>query len=193
VHRLLSLTIVGCLILIEPRASTAQQVAARTPPTGIFVVKEFVEGKDSSLAPAVFENPSISGVALRIGWRELEPTSGNFRWEMLDDLFARATTSRKAVGLIIVPGFETPAWALEGVQTASFGRKYGRHQGEVERRIPPIWLAGPRSCSRSPDATAASRSSASSARRGPRRSRSRCLYRTRRTMWSSGSGLATRP
>jgi hypothetical protein len=137
-HRLLSLTIVGCLFLIDPRASSAQQASARTPPTGIFVVKEFVEGKDSSLAPGVFENPSISGVALRIGWRELEPTSGGFRWEMLDDLFARATTSHKAVGLIIVPGFETPAWALEGVQTASFGRKYGRHQGEVEL-LPIPW------------------------------------------------------
>jgi hypothetical protein len=139
-RRLSALTIFVCVFLIAARAPLPPTTAVRTPLTGIFAVKEFAAGKDASFASSVFENPSVTGVAARIGWGTLEPTEGAFRWEPLDAMFTRAAAAGKAVALIIVPGFETPAWALEHVQTASFGRKYGRDKGEVER-LPLPWDA----------------------------------------------------
>ena len=46
-------------------------------------------------------------------------------------MFVRAAASHKFVVLILVPGFGTPAWALQGVDTAAFARQYGPGSGQL--------------------------------------------------------------
>jgi hypothetical protein len=79
------------------------------------------------------DNPFISGIALQIHWRDIEPVQGQPDWSKLDELFAAAESSKKWVQLLIFPGFFAPAWAVEGVKTETFPIQYGPGKGTVEK------------------------------------------------------------
>jgi hypothetical protein len=84
------------------------------------------------------DNPSISGAAFQIRWRDIEPVQGKPDWSKLDQLFAAAEKANKWVQLLIFPGFFSPPWALEGVKTEMFPIQYGPGKGAVER-LPMLW------------------------------------------------------
>src|SRR5262249_13657560 len=94
--------------------------------------------KDRSLDLRTLDNPFISGVALQIHWRDLEPVQGQPDWSKLDELFAAAESSNKWVQLLIFPGFFSPAWALEGARADQFPIQYGPSKGTVEK-LPMPW------------------------------------------------------
>ena len=82
-------------------------------------------------------NPFISGVAVQINWRDIEPVQGKPDWSKLDELFAAAESSKKWVHLAIFPGFFSPEWALEGAKTDLFAIPYGPGHGtEAKLRMP---------------------------------------------------------
>jgi hypothetical protein len=117
----------------QPRASTDDSV-----PSGLVVVIENKPQKDRALDLRALNNPFISGVALQIHWRDLEPVQGKPDWSKLDELFAAAESSKKWVQLLIFPGFFAPPWALEGVKTEQFAIQYGPGKGTV-LRLPMPW------------------------------------------------------
>jgi hypothetical protein len=87
---------------------------------------------------AALNNPSISGVALQIHWRDLEPVQGKPDWSKLNQLLAAAESSKKWVQLLIFPGFFSPPWALEGARSEVFPLQYGPGKGTLER-LPMPW------------------------------------------------------
>jgi hypothetical protein len=129
-----------------PSAQARQSAAARPPsaptddsvPNGLVVVIENRPQTNPKLDLRALSNPFISGAALQIHWRDLEPVQGKPDWTRVDELFAAAESSRKWVHLLIFPGFFAPAWALEGVKTESFSIQYGPGKGTVER-LPMPW------------------------------------------------------
>ncbi|MBI4065532.1 beta-galactosidase [Candidatus Gottesmanbacteria bacterium] len=118
---------------------TSSILAAGAAPSGIVAVKE-VSGESTAGAfnPQVFSNPYVSGVALRIEWKDIEPQEEVFHWDLVDQVFSQAKAHNIWVKLIIVPGFGTPTWALSGVQTAQFEKKYGFGRGELVQ-LPLPW------------------------------------------------------
>src|SRR5271165_4826286 len=103
---------------VSPAPARSPAIAAS--PNGLVVV---IEDKPQSprLNLQALNNPLISGVALQIRWRDLEPVQGHPDWSKLDQLFAAAESSHKWVQLLIFPGFFSPAWALDGdVKTEPF-------------------------------------------------------------------------
>jgi hypothetical protein len=86
----------------------------------------------------VLNNPSVSGVAVQVNWRDIEPVQGKPDWTQLDALFAAAESSKKWVHLIMFPGFFSPDWALEGAQTDMFSIQYGPGKG-TDARLPMPW------------------------------------------------------
>ena len=77
-----------------------------------------------------YVNPNISGLTFRTSWADVEPAEGKYIWTKLDTVFDQAEKNSKWVELVIIPGFGTPPWALQGVQTAIFNVKYGPGKGE---------------------------------------------------------------
>ena len=116
--------------------STSSGPAAR--PVGLIAVQEFEPGHLDVFTSAVFDDPSIAGVAPRVNWKDLEPSADQFNWQITDQVFAQATASHKFVVLILVPGFDTPAWAMQGVASATFVRQYGQGAG-VAGDLPMPW------------------------------------------------------
>jgi hypothetical protein len=83
-------------------------------------------------------NPFISGVAVQINWRDIEPVQGKPDWSKLDELFAAAESSGKWVQIAIFPGFFSPEWALQGAKTDLFAIPYGPGSGTVAK-VPMPW------------------------------------------------------
>jgi glycosyl hydrolase family 42 (putative beta-galactosidase) len=121
-----------------PSASPIAASGKSVRPVGLIAVQEYQPGQSSVFSNAVFENASIAGVAPRFNWKDLEPSANEFMWQALDGLFAQAAASRKFVALILVPGFGAPAWALQGVTTATFARQYGAGAG-ASGDLPMPW------------------------------------------------------
>ena len=97
-------------------------------PSGVIAVQQWLynqPNQPSAFRAEVYQDPSISGLLFRANWSSVEPSEGEFQWQIIDDVFAAASASGKYVILSFVPGFATPAWALPGVQTATFDWQYG--------------------------------------------------------------------
>jgi Beta-galactosidase len=107
-------------------------------PNGLVVLLPSGEKNYQSMNLQVLNNPYISGVAVQINWRDIEPIQGKPDWTPLDALFAAAESSKKWVHLIMFPGFFSPAWALEGAQTDLFSIQYGPGKG-TDARLPMPW------------------------------------------------------
>ena len=111
----------------------------------------------ASLFANAATNPAIAGLMLRVPWRDMQPTSGDSsatNWAITDAAFTQAEastslsqprgadgpTAHKFVVLAFVPGFDTPPWALTGVQTAQFCTPYGVGAGTT-KTLPMPWDA----------------------------------------------------
>jgi hypothetical protein len=115
----------------------ATSAPASDPPGGLVVVIEN-KPQEPRLNLRPLDNPLIRGVALQIRWRDLEPVPGHPDWSKLDQLFAAAESSEKWVQLLIFPGFWSPEWALDGVQTLMLPIQYGPGKGTLEK-LPVPW------------------------------------------------------
>jgi hypothetical protein len=136
-HR--AIVLVVCVALQFPIAAAAQppQASYGPVPSGLVVVIENAPAS-GPLDISALSNPYISGVALQIHWSDIEPIEGKPDWTTLDSLFAAAKSSKKWVQLLLFPGFFSPAWALQGVQTDRFPIPYGPGTGTVET-LPMPW------------------------------------------------------
>jgi hypothetical protein len=107
-------------------------------PSGLVVLLPSGEKNYQSMNLQVLSNPFMSGVAVQINWRDIEPVQGKPDWTQLDALFAAAESSKKWVHLIMFPGFFSPPWALEGAQSDQFTIQYGPGEG-TDARLPIPW------------------------------------------------------
>jgi hypothetical protein len=138
---LVILVLLGISLLLPPVALAERRrppvPPEKSPPNGLVVVLETKPEQDR-LDLQALENPYISGAALQIRWRDIEPVPGKPDWTKLDQLFAAAESSKKWVQLLIFPGFFSPAWAMEGVRTETFAIQYGPGKGGAEK-LPLPW------------------------------------------------------
>ncbi len=107
-------------------------------PSGLAVVIPLSKPKGERLELQAVNNPFISGVAVQMNWRDIEPVEGQPDWSELDALFAAAESGNKWVQLLLFPGFFAPEWAKEGAQTDRFPIQYGPGKGTIEK-LPMPW------------------------------------------------------
>ncbi len=85
-----------------------------------------------------YTNTNTSGGTFRTSWADVEPENGKFDFSKIDTVLANAERNGKWVRLILVPGFGTPAWAMQGVQSDTFSIQYGPGAG-TPKRLPIPW------------------------------------------------------
>ena len=114
---------------------TLQPAHGTSAPAGIAVVNRMDAhrvGKPfdtSNPTLNAYANPNTSGVVFRTSWADVEPEERKFDFAKLDTVFANAEKNGKWVDLILIPGFGTPGWAMQGVQSATFAIQYGAGTG----------------------------------------------------------------
>jgi hypothetical protein len=121
---------------VKPREIVRCGSTDAATPSGLAVVLPSQKYQSPKLE--ALNNAFISGVAVQINWRDIEPVEGKPDWSKLDELFAAAASANKWVQLAIFPGFFSPAWALEGAKTDQFPIPYGPGHGTVTK-LPMPW------------------------------------------------------
>jgi hypothetical protein len=135
--------VLACTLLLFPTAALTEAGQSRASvdnslPSGLVVVIENRPQQNRALDLRALTNPFISGVALQIRWRDIEPVQGKPDWSKLDQLFAAAESSKNMGTAPHLPRLFAPAWALEGAKTEQFAIQYGPGRGTVER-LPMPW------------------------------------------------------
>jgi hypothetical protein len=129
-----------CLYSWAFLSAHAQQNQQRAPattnlPYGISVVNgidthrvgQLFDTGNSTLN--AYSNANTSGVTFRTWWADVESEDGKFDFSKIDTVFANAEKNGKWVELILIPGFGTPSWAMQGVQNGMFTIPYGPGSG----------------------------------------------------------------
>jgi hypothetical protein len=126
-------------------SSTQTVPAIPAKPAGITAVNNFEPNSQAGsffigkiFQDQTYTNPSVSGLTFRTSWADIEPAEDSFVWTKLDTVFDTAEKNGKWVELVLIPGFGSPAWALQGVQTSMFSVNYGPGKG-TQLLLPPPW------------------------------------------------------
>ena len=131
-----------CLCCALPARAGAETVqcalGGNALPNGPVVLLPSGEKNYRSMKLQLLSNPSMSGVAVQVNWSDIEASEDKPDWSQLDALFAAAAAGKKWVHLIMFPGFFSPPWALEGVQTDLFEIQYGPGKG-TSAKLPMPW------------------------------------------------------
>ena len=71
--------------------------------------------------PAVAALDFVEGFLVRVAWKDIEPSPGNYDWSLIDGQIQAASAAGKSVSLAIVNGPQAPAWlATQGAQMFSY-------------------------------------------------------------------------
>ncbi len=65
-------------------------------------------GWDETPSDVTWKNPYITGVVLRMYWRDLNPQKDSYDWSYIDTNIQKAQMNGKYVRLMIAPGFYSP-------------------------------------------------------------------------------------
>ncbi|MFH0894810.1 MAG: T9SS type A sorting domain-containing protein [Bacteroidota bacterium] len=107
-------SITATVILITSFNATSQTIE----PRGIYAVIAADEyGYDTTVINQVLANPAVCGITIRQRWRDVEQSEGNYDFLKINDAISRASALNKTVQLIIVPGFYTPDWVLNQIDS----------------------------------------------------------------------------
>ena len=85
-----------------------------------------------------YANPNMSGVTFRTSWASVESEDGKFDFSKIDTVFANAENNGKWVELLLIPGFGTPSWAMQGVRSVMCPIQYGEGEGTGKLRPLPV-------------------------------------------------------
>ena len=141
------LVLLGCAgstasIPTDPAQKTAAESGAQQcrdtlllPTSGIYVVTPL----GRPLPDSVLALPSIDGIAVRVGWRTLQPTAQPPDFSLIDQQLAAARRFGKKVSLSFEAAIETPDWVFDlGARPYWFVLEDEGHVCE-RRRLPIPW------------------------------------------------------
>jgi len=126
-----------------PHEVTIDSLAFEIPgfaPRGIFTIPG--GSWNDPPRPKAWKDSCLDGVTIRTYWRDLNPAEGveGYDWKELDMMFKKAKDHGKLIHLMVAPGFYSPEWVLDQVETRKFTVPGGKAplQGELQR-LPLPW------------------------------------------------------
>lgn len=87
--------------------------------------------------PPALELDYVDGMTLCMQWRELNPKSDVYRWELIDNVLAKAAKAGKYLNLGIFAGMQSPTWVLDQLENP-FTYQLKRHGGELANNAPTM-------------------------------------------------------
>jgi hypothetical protein len=100
-----SITLIFALLVYGPLATA---VTGPEKP-GLFVLHNVTRGP---LDPSALNSSYIGGIALQIGWRDVQPEDGKFDWSQIDSFIQMARSANKRITLHLLP-LRPPQWVFD--------------------------------------------------------------------------------
>ena len=95
----------------------APALAQSTPDLrGIYVYTNDVASIAAPVESAINSSlrvPGMDGIAIVIGWSDVEPAMGQYQWTLLDQWIGNAIAAGKKIDLVIMAGASTPSWLFQ--------------------------------------------------------------------------------
>lgn len=110
---------------------------------GVFTHTEPVFTMDDqivSMEQVLSNNPLISGVQLRLPWRNFQPSRTVCHWDKLERLIDQVASRGKRVHLSLIPGFHTPDWVYEAGAAKVGPVTVGGAQGMTPVLWDPVYM-----------------------------------------------------
>jgi uncharacterized repeat protein (TIGR01451 family) len=126
--------LVGLLLCAAGLLAIPGKAFAQVFPGGVFSLSN----TDRIANQTVLNNPDVTGISIRQGWNNLEPTEGVFNWTFLDSEVARAAAAGKQVMLRIGTQAAKPAWVTTAILNAG-GTFFTFLDNGVPTTIPVFW------------------------------------------------------
>ncbi|MGZ8143870.1 MAG: beta-galactosidase, partial [Methylosarcina sp.] len=109
---------------------------------GLFVLHNVTRGP---LDPSALNSNYINGVALQVGWRDVQPEEGKYDWSQIDSFINMAKHANKRITLHLLP-LRPPQWVFDaGAEPFTFTIRVPgnpRQGDEVTEYVPwdPVFL-----------------------------------------------------
>jgi hypothetical protein len=117
--------------------SDAQTI--RPGPTGIMDLTPVDVTPEALAADPGWTNPNVKGFSVRMTWRTVEPSEGQFDFSTFDEAFALAAAHNKTLGLSLAAGSMSPSWIYTaGAQQFSY-TTYGGLTGVMPLSWDPVF------------------------------------------------------
>jgi hypothetical protein len=131
-RRLVASTFIFGAAWTGPLVAPAQALA--DVPEGVFSLGI----SDKPCTETVLANANVTGISIRCGWRDLEPTEGVYDWTFLDSEIAGAAAAGKQVILRVMSQAGKPDWVTSAIQQAG-GQFFTYDDNGVMTTIPVFW------------------------------------------------------
>jgi len=92
---------------------------AQSPPPdlrGIYIYTNGLAAQMAADLPALsasFSIPGVDGVAVVLGWGDVEPAMGKYDWTVLDQWIGQVVALGKKIDLVVPAGSNTPLWLFQ--------------------------------------------------------------------------------
>lgn len=103
-------------------------------PEGVFSLGN----SGNPVPPQVLASPNVTGCSIRYGWKDIEPSEGDFQWDWLDGEVAKVAAAGKQVLLRIITQSARPGWVSKAVQKHG-GSFFTWDEGGEMLSIPVFW------------------------------------------------------
>lgn len=110
----------------------SNSVFAQQPPTGVYVSGGPTTPMNSSVKASNANFSFVSGVLVRLNWKDLEPTDDAFDWTLIENQIDSANHYGVQISLAVGAGDNLPDWLLPQIETYSFN-----FMGDVATRAVP--------------------------------------------------------
>lgn len=111
------------IMILSANCISAQPIVPKTfekgstaPFLGLFTHTEPIKGMDEkiqSVKELIATNPYISGITMKIWWKDFHPEKNKIEWEKLEELIQLASSNKKLVNLAIWGGYYSPEWVYK--------------------------------------------------------------------------------
>lgn len=108
---ILSFSVLSWVTLIFALLASGPLAVAGTSPEkpGLFVLHNVTRGP---LHPSALNSSYVNGIALQIGWRDVQPEEGKYDWSQIDSFINMAKLANKRITLHLLP-LRPPQWVFD--------------------------------------------------------------------------------
>jgi hypothetical protein len=113
-------SVILAIMVLSANDVSAQPIVPKTfekgvqaPFLGLFTHTEPTLGMDNKIQnvkSVIAKNPYISGITIKIWWKDFHPEKNKIEWEKLEELITIISSSGKLVNLAIWGGYYSPDW-----------------------------------------------------------------------------------
>jgi hypothetical protein len=129
-------------LLMSSVVFSVTPVWSKPLPTGFYELRPYGDTITAVTKSMAWSRPDIAGVAIRVYWNSIQPSSSSaYDWSYIDAVAALAAKYGKNCSINVTGGIEAPAWVYADGPDGSGSGKFTLSGGTAHGTMPEPWDA----------------------------------------------------